>query len=206
MAQQDEEGGRRRSLLPSLAVGAGSLALLGTVGPLPVVYLAAGSLGGWCIAQKLRGRPIAQPADFASDAEIGVHSGLMPGDDSGDSSDSEDDPDVALAKEIAVAQVVGGHISSFATQLDKASDDPATAADRALISQGLEKAFDQMPPGRVEEFMQALGPREAPPSTEEVAKLHKIVAEIRERMPEDCAAAMDRQSQLFLPPVAEASG
>mmetsp|Transcript_117980 Transcript_117980/g.328778 ORF Transcript_117980/g.328778 Transcript_117980/m.328778 type:complete len:230 (-) Transcript_117980:65-754(-) len=203
-----------RGLLLPACVGLGSVALLATAGPLPALYLAAGGAGGWFIGKRLRGggggakSPLDVPDEEEADTE-----------DSEDESDEDDEVDLdeAAEEEAAGAAAVAPYLFSFLRQLKEgggggaangsdaaaaAASDPAAAEDRAAIEAGLHEVFTQLPRERVEELMQAFGPRQGPPSTQGVQSLQAAIAEITGRLPPAAATAMERQSARFLPAVA----
>mmetsp|Transcript_12016 Transcript_12016/g.37096 ORF Transcript_12016/g.37096 Transcript_12016/m.37096 type:complete len:212 (-) Transcript_12016:9-644(-) len=195
-AASGEAPRRSGGLLLPACVGAGSLALLATAGVLPAVYLAVGGAGGWYLGKRLRGEPPPEEG---------------PEESSGEESSEEDDEAAAVADEAAGAAAVAPYFKSFLRHLQQggagaaapAAGGPAVAKDVAEIEAGLHEAFSKMPPERLEKCMEAFRPREGPHSNEEVGELEAIMAEISQLMPAAAAAAMERQSALFLPPVAK---
>ncbi|CAE8690305.1 unnamed protein product [Polarella glacialis] len=184
---------KRRSVLLPVCAAAGSLAVLGIAGLVPVLGLSVGLGGGWYIGRKLRGGPAAKE-------EAPVEVEFEDSDDESSDDDTEGEDRAAM------------HIEAFCAHLQVLGPDPASSGvngellhgeDAVLIQKGLHEAFSQMPPELVEHLFGSLAAmKEKPPSTEEVGVLGAAFAEVTSLMPPEAQAAMVRTNRSFLPSAA----
>mmetsp|Transcript_66988 Transcript_66988/g.132074 ORF Transcript_66988/g.132074 Transcript_66988/m.132074 type:complete len:195 (+) Transcript_66988:79-663(+) len=191
MANSDNDAKRGRGLLLPAAVGAGSVALLATAGPLPAAYLAVGGAGGWFIGKKLRGDREAPRADEDESSDDSVEAQALE----------------EAAGAATVAPYLFGFLQRFQSGVTATGDQPndETAAEQAEIEAGLHHAFAQIPRERVEDCLQSFASRNKPASREEVEKLQAFITEIKEKMPPAALSAMERQCAQFLPQSVDAS-
>mmetsp|Transcript_13483 Transcript_13483/g.30601 ORF Transcript_13483/g.30601 Transcript_13483/m.30601 type:complete len:202 (+) Transcript_13483:36-641(+) len=196
-----EASAAKRGVLLPVCVGAGSVALLTTVGILPALYLAGGCAGGWYIGKRMRGEQPLEPRRTAEQAVYDTEAGVSDSDDSEDSSGDDDLDEGAVAESI----LAGANLNLFMQSLTGASGAETIAIPaeaKSKVEAGIHHAFQCMPPSDVEKLLagfEQLSASQEKPSVEAIEEVRRLVDQVQTLMPEDALSTMKAYNEIFVP-------